>query len=96
MPAARAAKSSLVETAPSILTSALILTSAGFLLGMMSSNGIIGQLGILVGRGGILSGVLVLFALPPLVAVFDKAIAKTTLHVNFYKGEEKNEHEEAL
>ncbi|MDP4119405.1 MAG: MMPL family transporter, partial [Bacillota bacterium] len=46
-----AAKRTLSDTTVSILTSAGILTCAGLMLGIISSNKIISQLGILVGRG---------------------------------------------
>ena len=42
------------------------------------ANSIIAQLGILVGRGAILSLILVLFVLPALLMLLDKLIAKTT------------------
>ena len=61
------------------------------MLGFISTNGIISQLGVLVGRGAILSSVLVLLVLPALINLFDKVIYKTTLHLNFYKESDKND-----
>lgn len=85
-----AAKQSLSETVLSILTSASILTLAGIMLGLFSSNGVISQLGTLVGRGGVLSAILVLFGLPVLLVMFDDVIYKTTYKLNFYgKGKNK-------
>lgn len=86
-----ATKASSAETSLSILTSAIILAAAGLMLGFISTNGIISQLGILVGRGAILSSVLVLLVLPALINLFDKVIYKTTLHLNFYKESDKND-----
>lgn len=80
-----AAKHTIKDTALSIITSGSILACAGFMLGT-SSNGLIAQLGILVGRGGLLSMVLVLFVLPSLIAAADGIIQKTTMKTNFYKG----------
>lgn len=92
MKAADAAKKSLSETVLSILTSASILTLAGIMLGLFSTNGVISQLGTLVGRGGILSAILVLFGLPVLLVMFDSVIYKTTYKLDFYgKGKNKNE-----
>lgn len=71
------------DTALSIFTSAGILTIAGFLLGNKSSNQVISELGILVGRGAIISLILVFFVLPGLLNTFDKLIKKTTKQVNF-------------
>lgn len=67
-----------------ILTSASILTVCGFLLGLVSTNGVISELGFLIGRGAILSTIAVLFVLPAFLAIFDKIIEKTTLKANFY------------
>lgn len=80
-----AVKNTLNETALSIITSGSILTCAGFMLGT-SSNGLIAQLGVLVGRGGLLSMMLVLFVLPALIIPADGIIQKTTLKTNFYNG----------
>ncbi len=67
-----------------ILTSASILTVCGFLLGLVSTNGVISELGFLIGRGAILSTIAILFVLPAFLAIFDKIIEKTTLKANFY------------
>lgn len=82
-----AARQTVMDTTGSILTSACILTSAGFILGKISTNGVIGEIGILIGRGAVLSAILVLFFLPTLLMIFDKVIEKTTLKTSFYKGE---------
>lgn len=81
-----AAANSLSETILSILTSASILTIAGAFLGILSSNEVISQLGDLVGRGAILSGVLVIFVLPAIMRMCDKLVYFTTYKPGFYKG----------
>lgn len=73
-----ATQATISTTTVSILTSASILATAGMILGEISTNSIIAQLGILVGRGAILSLILVLFVLPALLMLLDKLIAKTT------------------
>ncbi len=60
----------------SILTSGGILTVVGYLLCFTSSIQAISQVGRLVGRGAILSMVLVLSLLPALLTVFDKQIER--------------------
>lgn len=72
----------------SILTSAAVLTLAGVILGKVSTNGVLSQLGILIGRGAALSFVLVIFVLPTLLILFDGVIRRTTLHCDFF-GKEK-------
>lgn len=71
----------------SILTSAAVLTLAGVILGKVSTNGVLSQLGILIGRGAALSFVLVIFVLPTLLILFDGVIRRTTLHCDFYRKE---------
>ena len=63
----------------SILVSALILATAGFCFGIVSQLSSISELGILIGRGAVLSCVMTLFILPGLLSVFDKIIFKSTL-----------------
>ncbi len=62
----------------SILVSAAIMTAAGMCLWLTSSNPIVSALGLLLGRGTILSMLLVLGFLPAVLLVFDKVIWKTT------------------
>ena len=69
----------------SLFTSAIILTIAGFALGKISTNLVLSQLGTLVGRGAIISFVLVLTVLPALLMLFDRVIEKTTMHTKFYR-----------
>lgn len=60
----------------SILTSAMALTVVGFLLGKISTHGLLSQLGYLIGRGTLCSLVCVLFVLPGLLYITDKAFVK--------------------
>lgn len=60
----------------SIMTSGSVLTVVGFLLGWMSSNQLLAQLGIFVGRGAIFSLAIVLFVLPGLLYICDGMIIK--------------------
>jgi len=66
-----------------ILIPAVILATAGFILALTSSNPIVAELGILLGRGTVLSLIMVVGVLPALLVIFDKVIQKTKL----YKGE---------
>ncbi len=76
----------LSQTTLSILTSGGILMLGGLVLGMISTNGVLSQLGTFIGRGAILSVVLVLFVLPALLYFLDKPIQKTTIGINFFNG----------
>ena len=79
LPKKEAVAKAISDSGRSILTSALILGSAGFILGGVSSIAGISELGVLIGRGAILSSLLVFLFLPQLLVIFDKAVRWTTL-----------------
>jgi predicted RND superfamily exporter protein len=81
------------DTAPSILSSALILGISGFSLGFISSNGIISELGSLVGRGALISAFMVLLFIPSIFIIFDKIIFKKISKQDFII-DEKNGNDE--
>lgn len=74
---------SLGGTFKSILVSALTLSAAGFTLYKTSSNSSISDIGLLLGRGTLLSLAMVLLFLPTLLTVFDGAIGKFTRKAEF-------------
>ena len=63
---------------PTILTSGSILASAGFILGQISSEGTIVGIGQSLGRGTIISILLVMFALPQILLIGAGVIEKTS------------------
>ena len=71
------------ESFPTILTSGSILTMAGFLISMRVSDVYIGHIGLAVGRGALISVILVLTVLPQLIVLLDTPIKKTrfTIHL---------------
>lgn len=77
-PAKESARLSIKNTAASIMTPATILAIACLILGFVSTNGIISELGLMLGRGALISAAMVLLFLPALLMIFDKAIQKTT------------------
>lgn len=75
-----AASWALSRSAGSILPPMLILTVAGYVLSIVvRSNGVISQMGEIIGRGAALSGVMVLMVLPHLLKWCDTLIQKTTI-----------------
>lgn len=68
------AKSAIRDSCVSIITSAGIMCSAGFSLGFISKISGVSSLGILIGRGALLSGFMVLILLPQLLVLTDKLI----------------------
>ncbi len=65
------------KSLPSILTSGCILVSAGYLIKLCSTMTAISEMGELIGRGAILSMLLVTFFLPHVLSAFDGLIKKT-------------------
>ena len=67
---------------PTIITSGVILTSTGFIMGMASSEPAISTLGMLLGVGTLLSIIMVLFLLPQLLFTCNNLIDKAQLSFN--------------
>ncbi|MCI5892388.1 MAG: MMPL family transporter [Clostridiales bacterium] len=72
----RAAIESLNAAFPTILTSGLIMMIAGFLIGFISTNPVINSLGTCLGRGTLISILLVMTVLPQILILFDKLVEK--------------------
>jgi predicted RND superfamily exporter protein len=77
--------SALGSSFRSILVSAVTLSAAGFTLAGTTTNPLIADIGILLGRGTLLSMTLVLVFLPGLLAIFDGVIGKATYKAGFFK-----------
>ena len=73
---------------PTILTSGLIMMIAGFLIGGISTNAVIAGLGVCLGRGTLISIVLVMTLLPQIMVIFDKLVEKGAFSI---KTKEKTE-----
>lgn len=72
------------EAFQSILLSGTTLAAAGLVLYVTSSNPIVSELGALLGRGTLLSMLMVFCLLPALLRAFDKMIGITTYKSDFY------------
>ncbi len=75
---------------PTIITSGTILASAGILLTVISTQPVISILGGCIGRGTIISMLLVIFVLPGILVLGDKIIERTSFEM---KGIELGERE---
>ena len=82
---------SLNQAFPTIITSGAILTCAGFVIGAVTSNAVIASLGKVLGRGALISIILVMTVLPQLLMVCDKLIDKTELTRAVKRGQEREE-----
>lgn len=67
---------------PTIVTSGTMLAIAGILIGQMSSDGAICGIGQCLGRGTIISIIIVMFALPQILLLGEKVIEKTSFAVS--------------
>lgn len=85
MPKKKVVIETVAAVTPSVITSGVVLTVVGFLLGNISSHGILAQLGRFLGIGSLLSLSIVLFVLPGLLYLLDGLVQRTTLHLHFYK-----------
>ena len=59
-----------------VLTSGLILVLAGFIIGFVSTISVISEIGILVGRGSLISMLLIIFLLPECLIFFESVKEK--------------------
>ena len=74
------------DSAITILTSSIILTICGALIGVISSNGVIAGLGTLIGRGAFIAALNTFLLLPILFLLLDKVVEKTTWKAHFFQG----------
>ena len=83
MPKHEAIHKSLGSSFRAIIISATTMAAAGFTLSLTSSNPIIGDIGYLLGRGTLLSMLMVVVFLPAMLTRLDGAIGKLTLKSRF-------------
>ncbi|MCI5649947.1 MAG: MMPL family transporter [Fusicatenibacter sp.] len=83
----------IATVTPSLLTSGTVMAVVGFLLGYISTHGILSQLGTFLGKGTLLSLTIVLFVLPGFLFLLDGLVERTTRSAHFYhvKKEKKRE-----
>ena len=74
------------EAFPTIVTSGAIMSVAGFLIAFRISDVYVGHIGLAVGRGALISVILVMTVLPQLLLLFDKWIEKTTFRIHMNTG----------
>ena len=78
-------KDAIIETMnlafPTIITSGLMMVIAGILIGQMTSNAAIAGIGDSLGRGTIITIIIVMFILPQILLLGEKVIDKTSFDV---------------
>ncbi|MBT1180071.1 efflux RND transporter permease subunit [Bifidobacterium vespertilionis] len=83
--AREATEHAIGHSAVTILTSASILAFAGLAVQMISSNGVIGEIGMLISRGALLAMLMMFLLLPWLFRVCDGLIRRTSIGLDFAK-----------
>ncbi len=78
LPMREAVTEALNLSFPTILTSGAILASAGVLIGLISTNGVVSAIGVCLGRGTVISMFLVMCVLPQILIIGDKIIERTS------------------
>ena len=76
----------LNESFPTIFTSGSILASAGILISVLTTNPVIAAIGTCLGRGTIISMLLVLFVLPQILILGDTIIERTSFEMKGVAG----------
>ena len=71
----------LNEAFPTIFTSGTILAGAGALIGVMTTNPVIAAIGTCLGRGTVISIVLVMAVLPQILLIGDTIVERTSFDV---------------
>jgi len=66
---------------PTVFTSGTIMASAGLLIGNMSAQPVVSIMGLCLGRGTIISIILVLFVLPSILVLGDSIIERTSFRL---------------
>ncbi len=66
---------------PTVFTSGTIMSSAGILIGNMSAQPVVSIMGLCIGRGTIISMILVLLVLPSILVLGDSIINRTAFRV---------------
>lgn len=79
----RALQASVSSCVVPVCTSGVVLTVVGFLLSIVSSHGVLAQLGHYLGMGVLMSLLAVLFVLPGFLYALDSLMAKTTWKSGF-------------
>jgi len=81
MPHKKAIVSAMNSSFATVFTSGTIMSSAGMLIGNMSAQPVVAIMGMCIGRGTIVSMVLVLFVLPSLLVLGDSIIERTHFNI---------------
>ena len=81
MPHKQAIVHAMNASFPTVFTSGTIMASAGMLIGNLSAQPVVSIMGICIGRGTVISIILVLFVLPAFLVLGDSIIERTRFQI---------------
>jgi predicted RND superfamily exporter protein len=81
MPHKEAIEHAMNSAFPTVFTSGTIMASAGILIGNMSAQPVVSIMGMCIGRGTVISMILVLLVLPSILVLGDSIISRTKFHL---------------
>ena len=81
MPHKQAIVQALNAAFPTVFTSGTIMASAGFLIGNLTAQPVVCTMGNCIGRGTVISILLVLFVLPSVLVLGDSIINRTSFRI---------------
>lgn len=85
MGAKDASREAIAHAGVPILTSASILVLAGLAIQLISTNGMVSQLGTLIFRGALIAALMMFLFLPFLLRLFDGVIKRTSIGLNTWE-----------
>ena len=89
MPHKEAIVHALNSAFPTVFTSGIMMSSAGLLIGNMSAQPVVSIMGSCLGRGTIISIILVLFVLPAFLVLGDSIITRTSFKLKVIESKAK-------
>ena len=81
MPHKQAIVEALNKAFPTVFTSGIMMAAAGLLIGNLSAQPVVSIMGMCIGRGTIISIILVLCILPSILVLGDSIIERTRFHI---------------
>ncbi len=84
MPYKEAMIEALNQAFPTVVTSGTILAAAGMSIGFLSSENTVASIGICLGRGTLISMVLVMCVLPQILLLGDSLVEKTSFTIGHH------------
>ena len=93
LPPKDAMQKAVNDSFPTIITSGIIMSAAGFIIGFMTTDLYVGSMGLAVGRGALISVIMVLTVLPQVILYGNRFAEITTVDFKRLFGKKKKKEE---